>query len=265
MTVENLISKMWRQYIHESPDVLKIYNLFLERGEKVVNDHIAIRTLAHHKVGAKQLARFFTPYGYKKCGSYKFEVKKLDAIHLEHEDPLLPKIFISELRVDDFSYNLRQVFTHCLSAISDAQFENESLLYAGALWKPLAMESYRLLQKESEYAAWLYAFGFRANHFTVSLNHLKTFDCLDQVNQMILESGFSLNDVGGVIKGTPGQLLEQSSTNANKVEIKFTDGNHKIPNSYYEFARRYPREDGSLFNGFVTTSADKIFESTHEK
>ena len=58
-------------------------------------------------------------------------------------------------------------------------------------------------------------------------------------------------------------LLEQSSTMADKVVVSFTDGDAEIPSCFYEFARRYPMENGKLYTGFVAASADKIFESTN--
>ena len=75
-------------------------------------------------------------------------------------------------------------------------------------------------------------------------------------------SGFELNASGGKVKGSPAELLEQSSTLANLVEVDFTDGARTIPACYYEFARRYPMADGRLYQGFIAASADKIFEST---
>jgi hypothetical protein len=71
-----------------------------------------------------------------------------------------------------------------------------------------------------------------------------------------------MNDSGGEIKGTPAELLEQSSIKAGTLPIEFTDGIHEIPSCYYEFARRYPDKNGELYGGFIAKSADKIFEST---
>jgi hypothetical protein len=49
---------------------------------------------------------------------------------------------------------------------------------------------------------------------------------------------------------------------ANPVHVAFSDGVHRIPACYDEFARRYPDRDGPLYQGFIVASADKIFEST---
>ena len=118
------------------------------------------------------------------------------------------------------------------------------------------------LREASEYAAWVYSYGYRANHFTISINHLKQYDTIEKVNSFVKENGFQLNTSGGEIKGTPEQLLEQSSTLADRVKVNFSEGEFEIPSCYYEFARRYRDADGKLFSGFIAGSADKIFEST---
>ena len=96
----------------------------------------------------------------------------------------------------------------------------------------------------------------------MSINYLEKFEGVEAVNAFLKSKGFQLNSSGGEIKGTPDQLLEQSSTLADRVEVSFEEGKFIIPSCYYEFARRYRDENGDLFNGFVAGSADKIFEST---
>ena len=107
--------------------------------------------------------------------------------------------------------------------------------------------------------------GFRANHFTVAVNALKSLDGIEQLNVLLKDNGFALNASGGEIKGSPKVFLEQSSTMAPEVPVQFSDGSHAIASCYYEFAQRYPLPDGNLFQGFVAKSADKIFESTDRK
>ena len=109
------------------------------------------------------------------------------------------------------------------------------------------------------------SFGFRANHFTISINDLNSFDKLAAFNDFLKTNDFTLNKSGGEIKGSPQLFLEQSSTLADAVEIDFADGKQMIPSCYYEFAKRYPLADGTLYQGFVAQSADKIFESTDNR
>ena len=111
----------------------------------------------------------------------------------------------------------------------------------------------------------MYVFGFRANHFTINLNALKEFEGIDAFNDFIEKEGWKLNASGGKIKGTPEQLLQQSSTLGDKMPIEFVEGLYNIPTCYYEFAYRYKMNEWELFNGFIASSADKIFESTDLK
>ena len=94
------------------------------------------------------------------------------------------------------------------------------------------------------------------------MNAVESFSSLREFNQFIKDNGFQLNTSGGEVKGSPEVCLEQSSTLADPVTVDFTDGPRAIPGCYYEFAQRYPLPNGSLFQGFVARSADKIFEST---
>jgi hypothetical protein len=135
------------------------------------------------------------------------------------------------------------------------------LPYAGRPWA-VSFTEYQTLLDESEYAAWVAAFGFRVNHFTVDVNSLSTFPDLHALDAFLVEQGFALNTSGGMVKGTVADRLEQSSTLADAIEVAFSDRKARIPSCYYEFARRYPLPSGELFHGFVPASADKIFEST---
>jgi hypothetical protein len=147
-------------------------------------------------------------------------------------------------------------------AIDPGIFSSEELIFFGTLFNPLSYDIYNRLREESEYAAWFYVFGFRANHFTVSINNLKKNSDIHKVNDLIKKNGFILNSSGGEIKGKPEDLLQQSSTMADIVSVNFIEGTFDIPSCYYEFAQRYPASDGKLYSGFIASSADKIFEST---
>lgn len=264
---EVLFTQLWNQYVNLNPAVAKIHALFSDREAEVINDHIALRTFQHPKVGLDKLAKAFEDAGYQRCGHYTFVEKKLNAVHLEHQDdPSQPKVFISELKLNECSNELNTIVEkHILANIDDALPESSDFCYSGRTWGDISFETYETLRKESEYAAWMYVYGYMANHFTVKVNALSSFDSLEAVNDFLEENGFQLNDVGGKIKGSPELFLEQSSTLAEKQPIAFIEGTKDIPSCFYEFARRYNLEDGTEFSGFIEGNADKIFESTNMK
>ncbi len=257
----SLLDKMWADYVAINPLAQRIYDLFTARGDKVLNDHIALRTFNHPRVSIDVIAAPFVASGYKYAGDYHFPEKKLYAKHYEHADSSLPKIFISELKLEEFSPELRKTVEALIAQIPAGLEQTFDFSSAGRPWK-ITQATYHALHKESDYAAWVAAFGYRPNHFTVFINALSSFRDIQGLNAFLKEQGVKLNASGGEIKGTPAVFLEQSSTLANNIEVKFDDGALTIPACYYEFARRYPLPTGQLYHGFVAASADKIFEST---
>lgn len=259
--INQLLEKMWADYTTLNPQAQKIVELFKAKGDEVVNDHIALRTFNHPKLGVDVIAKPFVESGYVEGGTYEFEEKKLFAKHYEHADENMPKIFISELKLEDFSQELRNIVDELVSQIEDSTISKFDFSSIGRPWS-LSSETYEKLKKESDYASWVAAIGYRPNHFTVFINKLKSFESIEELNSFLKENGFKLNESGGEVKGSKDVLLEQSSTLADSVEIEFTDKKMTIPSCYFEFAKRYADESGKLYQGFVAQSADKIFEST---
>lgn len=261
--VDTLFDNLWQNYLSVTPSAVEVHKLLGDTQQSdVINDHIALRTFNLEKVSLEKLAAHFLAVGYKECGEYHFEAKKLYAKHYEHTDPTKPKVFISELLVEQFSPELQAIVHELVGQIADNATEQDNFLYSGAHWQ-IDYATYEKLLAESEYAAWMAAWGYRANHFTVSINHLANFETIEAVNQALKDGGFELNTSGGEIKGSPEVLLEQSSTLADKFAVNFSDGEKAIPSCFYEFALRYPMANGELYTGFVAASADKIFESTN--
>ncbi|MCG9679185.1 DUF1338 domain-containing protein [Vibrio sp. Isolate24] len=262
MTPQVLFQSLWNDYIQRlCPSADKVHHL-LQENEPLINDHIALRTFNVAPLGIETLAKPFIDVGYKPCGDYEFESKKLVAKHFEHPDPKQPKVFISELKVNECSPELQAIVAKLVEQLDTDKLKSHEFLSGGRLWD-LSFSDYQLLAKESEYASWLAAHGYGANHFTVSVNQLDAFEEVKGVNDHLREAGFTINESGGEVKGSPDVLLEQSSTMADKVPVTFTEGTEMVPGGFYEFAKRYPMSNGELYPGFVAASADKIFESTN--
>jgi len=263
MSLDELFNRLWRDYAAENPSAGKIHSLFRNKGNRVVNDHIAFRTFDDPRVSVNVLAQPFLDRGYRKAGEYYFEEKQLRASHYELPgDEDAPLVFISELITARFSVALQALVKDLAASLPASVLGSEKVLFHGAFLENPSYKTYLELREESEYAAWLYVFGFRANHFTIRVNKLDTFSDLQEVNAFLKANGFPMNSSGGEIKGRPELLLEQSSTLADRVVVSFAEGPKEIPSCYYEFARRYNGPDGQLFTGFIAGSADKIFEST---
>lgn len=262
--INALLSKMWKDYITLNPQAQKIVDLIESKGsDKVVNDHIALRTFNHPRICVDVLAKPFLVSGYEEKGEYFFEEKKLKAKHYQHPNNDLPKIFISELLLEDFSEKLSASITALVDQVSDEVIGRFDFTSMGRPWN-LSSKDYSSIKSESEYGSWVAAIGFRPNHFTVFINALSSFDSVESLNIFLKENSFKLNDSGGEVKGSKAVYLEQSSTLADKVEVQFSDQKMTIPSCYFEFAKRYKDESGELYQGFVAKSADKIFESTNQ-
>ena len=259
--VKSLFNNIWQNYLEVTPSADKVHQL-LGTGSDLINDHVAYRTFNIAKVNIEKISAHLLNLGYTECGEYHFEAKKLYAKHFEHADTNLPKVFISELLVEEFSPRVQEVIEKMVANINEGDVNVESFLYSGTHWK-VSHQEYLDLLAESEYAAWVAAWGYRANHFTVSINHLESYNSIEAVNDAVKAGGFTLNTAGGEIKGDEGVKLEQSSTMADNVLVEFSDKTVAIPSCFYEFAKRYPMENGELYTGFVAASADKIFESTN--
>src|SRR3989339_583190 len=264
METTDIINKLWEDYSSHNPSVKKIHELFSSEGEKIQNDHIAFRTFNDERVNINVLSKTFIKANFVEKDTYYFSEKKLNAKHFEHTtDTKAPKIFISELILEEFSPFMQKTIHSIIDKIPSRMLKSEDIIFMGNMWEIPSFETYEKLKNESEYAAWLYVYGFRANHFTVLTNSLKKYNRLEDLNSFLKNNGFLLNNSGGEIKGNPEELLEQSSTMADIVKIKFKEGSYEIPSCYYEFARRYINSNGKLYSGFIAKSADKIFESTN--
>lgn len=260
MNLDEFYDWAWARYLENTPKVKEIVELLEAEGEKIVNDHIALRTFDLNGISAQEIASFFIEQGYSEKGEYDFPAKKVRAWHYEKANA--PKVFISELKTDEFSSKIQTLIKKIVSQIPDGH-EVKHLFMKERPWQ-ISKEEYLELAKESEYASWVGAWGFEPNHFTILVNELNKYNDLPTLNTFLKENGIELNTSGGEIKGSAEVFLEQSSTMAEKSMVEFSNGKLEIPSCYYEFAYRHKLETGDLFEGFVATSADRIFESTDD-
>ena len=235
---------------------------------EIVNDHIAFRTMGVKNLGINSFEKIFLKHGYKKMDFYHFNAKKLDAFWYAPPSNDLPRIFISELKVDNLSIKAQEIIKSYTNTVTNDPIDkidlNSSLEVSKYLQTPLwrlpTKNDYESLLFESEYAAWVIYNRYYLNHYTISVHDLPgEYSDLNQFNEFVKSLGIKLNKSGGEIKVSKDKLLRQSSSVANQIEAKFSEGEKKlIAGSYVEFAQRIGGREG-----FDAGNADKIFESTY--
>lgn len=270
--LQAIFDHLWRDYVAITPVAQRVHDKLRARGESFGNDHIALRSFDLEPITLDRVAQPFVDAGYQVTGEYHFEQKRLFAKSYSHPSGRWPRVFVSHLLTSHFDVSTQTRIAKIVESLDPAALASpEALLMHTPTWAPVALADYEALLEHSEYAAWVAAFGIRANHFTVHANDLESFDDLAALNAFLVDSGERLNGGDQAIQGDPAQGLEQSSTVADEIEWAFaaaaSDASQQsvrraIPSCYYEFAWRHATANGELFDGFVTGSADKIFEST---
>lgn len=264
MDAREFFDKLWQDYTRLTPQAEIIYRAFCERNGSVRNDHVAFRTFNISPVNLEHLEPLLWSLGYKRHRHYQFEQKKLSAWGYVPDDGKLPLIFFSELLVEQLSAEAQRIIQRLVGHVEELRLHSPDIFWSGRLWPVPTWEEYQLLLQESEYAAWLSALGFHANHFTIAVHHLAVDNSIEKAIDVVKDCQYALNQAGGEIKGQPADFLVQASTMADEVIMPFASGDeHQISTCYYEFAQRYRERGGDYYAGFVAANADKIFESTN--
>jgi hypothetical protein len=288
-SLQAVLDGLMRRYRERVPDVAGILSVMFKEGvikdaSEIENDHIAFRTMGVPYLGIQSLEKIFLHYGYKRMDKYYFPEKKLDAYWYAPADPKDPRIFISELRVNDLSPATQKLIASYTNEVKTDPVDSldldnaeavDEFLHSG-LWRLPTWQDYERLSAESEYAAWTIYNRYYLNHFTVSVHNLKEgYNTVADFNNFLEKNGFILNNSSGKIKKSPDGGLLQSSTVAQMIEAAFANGEkHIIPGSYVEFAERRVLPQFADLNvsdikrehrreGFEAANADKIFESTY--
>ena len=274
-----VLEGLMRRYQERVPNVEHIVNEMVRAGmigsvDDIINDHIAFRTLGVPNLGIQSLEKVFLAYGYTRMDRYHFDAKKLDAHwYAPPSDPLnLPRVFISECRVGDFSKITQTIIQRYASFITEDPVDALDLMDGVAvdeflhtrLWDQPTWEDYSITAEESEYVSWVLNNRYYLNHFTISIHALPDgYNDIQKFNAFLESIGIQLNDSGGKIKTSGDGKLLQSASVSNKVMVDFltNDGSsmqQEVPGSYVEFAQRIDGRDG-----FDPGNANTIFESTY--
>lgn len=294
-----LIDQLWRDYISRVSYAKKYVELVFEKGGKVVNDHIAFRTFNTHTgeqpEGIRAIKHLLNYLEYHPVEKYTFTKKKLTAIHFEHPDPMFPKIFVSQLEVDQLPVWAQQIIHDTVVdteyIISDRSLGLLSLLqkegqipkiasdslvddlaqYFRRPWRAPRKDDVIKINDVSQYAAWTLLHGNSVNHFTAFINYqdVKDWPDLESTCAGLAAAGVPMKDS---IEGAKGSKLQQSATQAVKEDVEVMGEEEaetiRWTYAYYELAERgYIEENGNrkLFSGFLGEQATNLFDMTQTR
>ena len=261
-------------------------------------DHLAFRSLGTKDMGIEGVCERFEACGYVlyeesedgPAATYRFQEKRVRARWMRPpETPIgeiaLPRIFVSELVLEECDADLRSLVEGVLARVSDGKVFQSGEYADGriARWQLPAASTYAKLQKLSEYASWTLLHGYAVNHIAVSLFQLRKkypktpIRALEDVDKAFAANAALArkpwNDRGGRIKRSPSGLLLQSSfmsephrfnlyKQTQPIRNRYGRDDeeeifkeYKLPGSYIEFVQSMPRHE----------HADKAFEELNEQ
>lgn len=294
-----LIDSLWNQYIERVPYAKQYVDLVTQKGGKVVIDHIAFRTFNAHTgeqpEGIRAVRHILNFLGYKTVSKYNFPKKKLKAAHFEHPDDGFPKIFVSQLEVNELPEWTQKMINASVNStlylLSDKSLEllrileetgvlpseaaeylvNDLVHYFRRPWNIPLKDDVLKINDVSQYGAWVLLHGNSVNHFAVLINNqdVKEWPDLKTTSNALTASGVPMNDK---IEGENGGKLQQIATYAVKEEVKVKGetGIEKMiwTYAYFELIQRgYIEEGGTkkLFGGFVEEQANHLFNMTRTR
>ncbi|WP_426756418.1 DUF1338 domain-containing protein [Myxococcus sp. Y35] len=244
-SASRLLDLLWERYAAEVPYARTFVQL---SGGSFRNDHVALRSLARPGGGIALFSQPFERLGWKAAGAYTFPDAHLSAIYLSHPAGL-PRVFISELKQEELSPRAREL----LAALPEDPPPPEDV-EALAAWfsapaTPPDEAALLALEKESQYGAWLLAFGRKVNHFTGSVDDVEVWQ------RRMREAGVPMK---ADIEGAAGTSLRQTATQAAPLPVQLKGGGTRSwPYAYFEIAQRSPG-----FDGFLGPQARALFDMT---
>ena len=295
----NLWKLLWQEYSTRVNHARTYQQMINAAGGTVANDHIAFRSLrllidspqGQVNLGIDYLAQLAEALGYVATGEYNFALTHLYARHYHHpqqEEFNLPKLFISELIVDELPTNIAQLISKTVSSIPNKLTSPlTSISHDGNLetiakqlqqvftrpWQPPLHSIVEEVNQVTQYGAWVLLHGYAVNHFTGYVNRQNTpeYPDIDTTIRGLANLGVPMK---AEIEGNVACGLRQTATQAVTEMVTVLDDNSgaeiQIPwtYAYYEIAQRYPVEvelgKQVLFDAFLGSNAQQLFEMTRK-
>jgi hypothetical protein len=260
----------------------------VRRGEKVVHDHGAVRTVLGESgtlpPGERALTRILAPLGYEVGEVYPLDRLGMTGRSWRHRDfpETIAQFFVSELHVDRFSPRFRESARRVFGASRDplpaaTTVALDELAVTGKLpaetarrifpdlagafdrQHPVpALVDYERLLEESAEAAWIATEGNAFNHATDRVADVAALSAEELALGRPMKDRVEVSATGRVI---------QTAYRAAPVERPFVGPAdalvlRPVPGSFFEFITRHRHADGRLDLGFDTSNAQAIFQMT---
>ena len=135
-----LVAGLIGEYAGRTPSAERAIRVLGEAAKDAVSwDHLAFRTWGHRSNCIATLAPVFTRLGYEMKGELEFKKKRLRAQWYAPADPehyeQLPRIFISELKLEEQSEEVRAVVErYCESIPAGGEEASEEKMCHGLPW-----------------------------------------------------------------------------------------------------------------------------------
>ncbi|MEH2237450.1 DUF1338 domain-containing protein [Nostoc sp.] len=293
----NLWKLLWQEYSTRVNYARTYQQMITAAGGTVANDHIAFRSLrllvdspqGQVNLGIDYLGQLAEALGYMVAGEYNFPQTHLYARHYRHpqqQEFNLPKLFISELIVDELPANIVQLISKTVSSIpgeltlplivlqKDGNIETIAKQLQQIFTRPWQTPQRSVVEEVNQvtqYGAWVLLHGYGVNHFTGYVNGQNTpeYPDIDTTASALANLGVPMK---AEIEGNIACGLRQTATQAVRSMVTVLDDNSgaeiQIPwtYAYYEIAQRYVVEVESggqvLFDAFLGSNAQQLFEMT---
>lgn len=283
---------LWQEYSNRVSYARIYQQMITAAGGTVANDHIAFRSLRITTHSPEGKVNFGIDYlepvvkflGYEAAGEYSFPETHLYARHYRHpqqEKFDLPKLFISELIVDELPADTIKLIYQTIANANLIKFSPELFLakpnFEGIKkifsrpWQPPLRSVVEEVNKVTQYGAWVLLHGYSVNHFTgyVNRQHTLQYPDIDSTAGGLANLGVPMK---AEIEGNVNCGLRQTATQAVTELVTVIDDNNGteilIPwtYAYYELAQRYLVEvepgKQEIFDAFLGNNAQQLFEMT---
>ncbi len=172
--LDELLDSLWTDHAAVAPQVARIHQLLRERDESRAQPahraaHLRCAGGGHRRARPRLRRR-------RLRGGAELRAAGAQAHRLRLRAPRRPPdrpCSISSLLVDELSREAQSLVRDLVGHLEPGAAAHPSFAISGRRW-PLSASAYQQLRAESEYAAWVAAFGFRAHHFAVDASSLRT-------------------------------------------------------------------------------------------